>query len=317
MGKRKIEMTKIENRLNSQITFYKRKKGLIKKSLELALLCDVEVFLVIVDKKHKLSITSSKYSPEKFINSYLKNLSHKKIKEKFSLEDYKKTFKNEKDIISINENKEVLNINNDYQTKENEKKSLNDIKNDLQIRINIPTLKINNIVSENSTQTLQNSLESNVDNNDNKSSITLSDKKIKLYPIKIPQKTINQNKSVSITNNNKEQFLNEKKNKNNFTPQKNELLQVTTPLFTPQADSYNFNNPFFQTPDKKDFNYNFSPLNIPNDINETILTNTPSTFPKVDNLIDDKNNEKDLKGEENNLFNFDINGCKNQSYKNK
>ena len=310
-------MTKIENRLNSQITFYKRKKWLIKKSLELALLCDVEVFLVIVDKKHKLSITSSKYSPEKFINSYLKNLSHKKIKEKFSLEDYKKTFKNEKDIISINENKEVLNLNNDYQTKENEKKSLNDIKNDLQIRIKIPTLKINNIVSENSTQTLQNSLESNVDNNDNKSSKTLSDKKLKLYPIKIPQTTINKIKSDLNTNNCEEQFLNEKINKNNFTPQKNELLQVPTPLFTPQTDSYNFNSPFFQTPDKKDFNYNFSPLNIPNDINETILTNTPSTFPKIDNLINDKNNEKDLKGEENNLFNFDINGCKNQSYKNK
>ena len=310
-------MTKIENRLNSQITFYKRKKGLIKKSLELALLCDVEVFLVIVDKKHKLSITSSKHSPEKFINSYLKNLSHKKIKEKFSLEDYKKTFKNEKDIISINENKEVLNINNDNQTKENEKKSLNDIKNDLQIRIKIPTLKVNNIVSENSTQTLQNSLESNVDNNDNKSSITLSDKKLKLYPIKIPQTTINKIKSDLNTNNYKEQFLNEKINQNNFTPQKNELLQVPTPLFTPQTDSYNFNSPFFQTPDKKDFNYNFSPLNIPNDINETILTNTPSTFPKIDNLINDKNNEKDLKGEENNLFNFDINGCKNQSYKNK
>ena len=310
-------MTKIENRLNSQITFYKRKKGLIKKSLELALLCDVEVFLVIVDKKHKLFITSSKHSPEKFINSYLKNLSHKKIKEKFSLEDYKKTFKNEKDIISINENKEVLNINNDNQTKENEKKSLNDIKNDLQIRIKIPTLKVNNIVSENSTQTLQNSLESNVDNNDNKSSITLSDKKLKLYPIKIPQTTINKIKSDLNTNNYKEQFLNEKINQNNFTPQKNELLQVPTPLFTPQTDSYNFNSPFFQTPDKKDFNYNFSALNIPNDINETILTNTPSTFPKIDNLINDKNNEKDLKGEENNLFNFDINGCKNQSYKNK
>jgi hypothetical protein len=220
MGKRKIEMTKIENRLNSQITFYKRKKGLIKKSLELALLCDVEVFLVIVDKKHKLSITSSKHSPEKFINSYLKNLSHKKIKEKFSLEDYKKTFKNEKDIISINENKEVLNINNDNQTKENEKKSLNDIKNDLQIRIKIPTLKVNNIVSENSTQTLQNSLESNVDNNDNKSSITLSDKKLKLYPIKIPQTTINKIKSDLNTNNYKEQFLNEKINKKNFTPKK-------------------------------------------------------------------------------------------------
>ena len=109
MGKRKIQIAKIENRLNSQITYYKRKKGLIKKALELSLLCDVEVLLVIVDKKNKLSITSSKNSAKDFINNHLLDLKNKKIKEEISLKDYSKMFKGEKEIIKkipeeINEN---------------------------------------------------------------------------------------------------------------------------------------------------------------------------------------------------------------------
>ena len=306
MGKRKIEMTKIENRLNSQITYYKRKKGLIKKSLELALLCDVEVFLVIVDKKHKLSITSSKNTPEKFIKSYLKNLNHKKVKEKFSLKDYPKTFKNEKDLLDIdeNENKETLVENNDNKEKDNLKKNLNDIKSESKFKKNIPVEKINNIESVNSSQTFQNSLESNIENSDNKSNITLSDKKAKLYPIKIPQITIPIKEIKNTSFNNLKDINIKNQNKNNSNP---DFFQVPTPLYTPQIDVFNINSPFFETPDKNDFNYNFSPFNFQNIINETNLNS----------FVYKKNSDKNLKGdeEERYLFNFNINDCKNQTNK--
>jgi len=94
MGKRKIPISKIKNRLSCQITYYKRKKGLIKKALELSRLCDIEVFLVIVDAKKRLSITSTKTSPKQFIDQYLIHLSPLNIKEEYKEEDYTKFTKN-------------------------------------------------------------------------------------------------------------------------------------------------------------------------------------------------------------------------------
>lgn len=71
MGRNKIKIQKIVNDRIRQVSYYKRRKGLIKKAMELSLLCDIEVFLSIVDKNNSLSVCSSKIQPTEFIEKYL------------------------------------------------------------------------------------------------------------------------------------------------------------------------------------------------------------------------------------------------------
>ena len=59
MGRRKIEIVRIENERHRQVTFTKRKGGLIKKATELAILCDAEVAVVIFGANQKLTMYSS------------------------------------------------------------------------------------------------------------------------------------------------------------------------------------------------------------------------------------------------------------------
>jgi hypothetical protein len=92
MGKRKIEIKKIENTVNRQITFYKRKKGIIKKVIELSILCNIDVFLIILDEKKKASIVSTKDKIFNFFNLYLNNQNYIEIKENFNIDDYGKEF---------------------------------------------------------------------------------------------------------------------------------------------------------------------------------------------------------------------------------
>ena len=54
MGKKKIEkIERIQNANQRKVCLCKRKKGLIKKAIELSILCDLEIFMLIFDKSHR------------------------------------------------------------------------------------------------------------------------------------------------------------------------------------------------------------------------------------------------------------------------
>ncbi|KAI8564702.1 hypothetical protein RHMOL_Rhmol03G0202200 [Rhododendron molle] len=55
MGRGKVVLERIENKINRQVTFSKRRSGLMKKAYELSVLCDAEVALIISSSRGKFS----------------------------------------------------------------------------------------------------------------------------------------------------------------------------------------------------------------------------------------------------------------------
>ncbi|KAF8048075.1 hypothetical protein N665_2690s0002 [Sinapis alba] len=69
MGRGKIVIKRIDDSTSRQVTFSKRRKGLIKKAKELAILCDAEVGLIIfsnTDKLYDFASSSMKSAIERF-----------------------------------------------------------------------------------------------------------------------------------------------------------------------------------------------------------------------------------------------------------
>ncbi|RRT39899.1 hypothetical protein B296_00035409 [Ensete ventricosum] len=63
MGRGKIVIRRIDNTTSRQVTFSKRRNGLLKKAKELAILCDAEVGLVIFSSTGRLyEFSSSRFS---------------------------------------------------------------------------------------------------------------------------------------------------------------------------------------------------------------------------------------------------------------
>ncbi|XP_068305229.1 agamous-like MADS-box protein AGL11 isoform X3 [Pyrus communis] len=54
MGRGKIEIKRIENTTNRQVTFCKRRNGLLKKAYELSILCDAEIALIVFSSRGRL-----------------------------------------------------------------------------------------------------------------------------------------------------------------------------------------------------------------------------------------------------------------------
>ncbi|KRZ70115.1 Myocyte-specific enhancer factor 2A -like protein [Trichinella papuae] len=54
MGRKKIQISRIQDERNRQVTFTKRKFGLMKKAYELSVLCDCEIALIIFNSSNKL-----------------------------------------------------------------------------------------------------------------------------------------------------------------------------------------------------------------------------------------------------------------------
>lgn len=72
MGRKKIKIKPIEDKKLRQITYCKRKKGLLKKTMELSLLCKTQVFLAFVDHHNNLVIYNSEGHIANFVDKYLK-----------------------------------------------------------------------------------------------------------------------------------------------------------------------------------------------------------------------------------------------------
>lgn len=70
MVRGKIEMKRIENATSRQVTFSKRRSGLLKKAYELSVLCEAEVALIIFSQNGKLYEFSSSSNIEKTLGRY-------------------------------------------------------------------------------------------------------------------------------------------------------------------------------------------------------------------------------------------------------
>ncbi|WMV29188.1 hypothetical protein MTR67_022573 [Solanum verrucosum] len=65
MGRKKVEIKRIEDKSSRQATFSKRRNGLMKKAKQLSILCDVDVAVLVFSSRGRLFEFSSTNSESK------------------------------------------------------------------------------------------------------------------------------------------------------------------------------------------------------------------------------------------------------------
>ncbi|CAH1417319.1 unnamed protein product [Lactuca virosa] len=83
MGRKKLEMKRIEDKSGRLVTFSKRRAGLIKKARHLSVLCDVDVAVIVFSARGKLyeSCTGSTNRMEHILSRYQKSCLEEEVKE--------------------------------------------------------------------------------------------------------------------------------------------------------------------------------------------------------------------------------------------
>uniref|UniRef100_A0A0E0L9H9 MADS-box domain-containing protein n=1 Tax=Oryza punctata TaxID=4537 RepID=A0A0E0L9H9_ORYPU len=76
MGRVKLQIKRIENSANRQVTFSKRRNGLIKKAYELSVLCDIDIALLMFSPSGRLSHFSGRRRQTKLNQIKLINRVH-------------------------------------------------------------------------------------------------------------------------------------------------------------------------------------------------------------------------------------------------
>ncbi|XP_076959823.1 agamous-like MADS-box protein FUL-L [Bidens hawaiensis] len=70
MGRGRVQLKRIENKISRQVTFSKRRTGLLKKAHEISVLCDADVALIVFSTKGKLFEYSTYSSMESILERY-------------------------------------------------------------------------------------------------------------------------------------------------------------------------------------------------------------------------------------------------------
>ncbi|KAF3444916.1 hypothetical protein FNV43_RR14609 [Rhamnella rubrinervis] len=70
MGRGRVQLKRIENKISRQVTFSKRRTGLLKKAHEISVLCDAEVALIVFSTKGKLFEYSTDSRMDRILERY-------------------------------------------------------------------------------------------------------------------------------------------------------------------------------------------------------------------------------------------------------
>ncbi|XP_048638428.1 agamous-like MADS-box protein AGL65 isoform X3 [Brassica napus] len=95
MGRVKLEIKRLESTGNRQVTYSKRKCGILKKAKELSILCDIDILLLMFSPTGKPTMLHGQHSCiEEVISKFAQLTPQERTKRKLeSLEALKKTFK--------------------------------------------------------------------------------------------------------------------------------------------------------------------------------------------------------------------------------